>query len=83
MSVLRFILVFVLFSILFSLLRLGVGILLYRTKRFHRLGIQLIAMSVLVSGKFISSRCHQDCRYAKCGNWNCDHYYICKQSKSN
>ena len=58
-----------------SLISLGFGLILAKTIRFHRLGIRLIAMSVLVPGRFISIRCHQDCRFTKCGNWTCENYY--------
>ena len=68
---------FVLFIglVLPSLISLGLGLLLAKSIRFHRLGIRLIAMLVLVPGRFISIRCHQDCRSTKCGNWNCENYY--------
>lgn len=62
--------------ILMSLAFLGIGILLSKTERFHLLGIRLIAMSMLTSGRFISSRCcyRGKCSELKCGNWNCNMY---------
>lgn len=59
-----------------SLVSLGIGILLSKTERFHMLGIRFIAMSMFVSGRFISSRCRQCgmCSEMKCGNWNCNMY---------
>ena len=62
-----------------SLVSLGLGILLSKTERFHMLGIRLIAMSMLVPGRFISSRCHQSCISSekKCGIWNCDMFSRC------
>lgn len=69
--------IFLLFvAVIPSLVLLGIGILLSNTQRHHMLGIRLIAMSVLVPGSFISSRCRQrgKCSEIKCGNWNCNMY---------
>ena len=73
--------VFVLFIgvVLPSLISLGLGVIFAKTIRLNRLGVKLIAMSVLVPGRFISSRCRQFCDGAKCGNWNCDHYSHCRK----
>lgn len=62
-----------------SLISLGLGLLLAKTERFHRIGIRMISMSVLVPGCFISSRCRQKCICAdvNCGNWTCDMYSHC------
>lgn len=77
--------VFLLFvAVIFpSLVTLGIGILLSNTERFHKLGIRLIAMSMFVSGRFISSRCRYrgKCAGIKCGNWNCNMYSHCNSCK--
>lgn len=79
MFFLNFILALFFGLVLPSLISLGLGLLLSKTGRFHRLGVRMISMSMLVSGRFISSRCRHSCIYAdkKCGNWNCDMYSHC------
>lgn len=79
MVIFKAILICVFGLVLPSLISLGLGLLLAKTERFHRLGVRMISMSMLVPGHFISSRCRHSCIYAdkKCGNWNCDMYFHC------
>ena len=61
-----------------NLVYLLLGLFLSGTVRFHRIGIRLLAMSMLVSGRFIASRCRQFCRFAHCGNWTCEGFHHSK-----
>lgn len=81
MVVLLLLLIFAVFAFALSLIYLFLGVLLSKFKRTNRLGIRLIAMSMLMPGKCIACRCCQDCESSKCRNWNCVDFYHCRQSK--
>lgn len=61
-----------------NLFYLVVGFFLCKTDRFHAVGVRMLAMSVLCSGRFVSWMCRQDCRNTRCGNWTCENYHHCK-----
>ena len=61
-----------------NLLYLSLGLIFSKTVRFHRFGIRCLAMCMLVSKRFVASRCHQHCETARCGNWTCENYYHAK-----
>ena len=51
-----------------------IGSLLVKTRRFHKVGIRMLAMSMLVPGRYVARQCRQDCDNVRCGNWNCAKY---------
>lgn len=62
-----------------NLIFLALGLIFSRTCRFHRFGINCLARSMFVSGRYISWRCLQDCDATYCRNWNCENYYHSKK----
>lgn len=57
-------------SVLYWLL----GSLLAKTRRYHKVGVRMLAMSMLVSGRYVARQCRQDCDHCRCGNWTCAKY---------
>lgn len=51
-----------------------IGSLLAKTRRFHKVGIRMLAMSLLVPGRSVARQCRQDCDNVRCGNWTCTKY---------
>lgn len=51
------------------------GYLLCHTKKFHRVGIRFLAMSMFVSGRKVAKNCRMICPESKCGNWTCEYYH--------
>ena len=51
-----------------------IGSLLVKTRRFHKVGIRMLAMSLLVSGRCVARKCRLDCENVHCGNWTCAKY---------
>lgn len=56
-----------------------IGSLLVKTRRFHKVGIRMLAMCMLVSGRCAARQCRQDCDNIRCGNWTCAKYYRIKK----
>lgn len=81
MVILWLLLIFAIFAFVLSIFYLIIGVLLSKFERTNRLGIRLIAMSMLMPGRCIACRCRQNCESAKCRNWNCENFYHCRQSK--
>ena len=50
-----------------------IGLLIYRYKTLHRIGIFFMALSPLFC-KLIPSRCRMNCKSDKCINWTCPNY---------
>lgn len=57
-----------------NVIYLLLGSALVKTRRFHKLGVRMLAMCMLISGRRIASSCHQDCENVHCGNWTCAKY---------
>ena len=51
-----------------------IGSLLVKTWRFHKVGIRMLAMSLLVHGRCVARKCRLDCENVHCGNWTCAKY---------
>lgn len=57
-----------------SVVYLLLGLCLVKTERFHKIGVRMLAMSVLVPSSFIAKKCRQPCADTRCGNWTCSKY---------
>ena len=74
MSPVQGLLCFIVSFFLPNVIYLLLGSALVKSLRFHKLGVRMLAMSMLITGRHIASSCHQDCENARCGNWTCAKY---------
>lgn len=79
MSPFQGLLCFIVCFFLPNVLYLLIGSLLVKTCRFHRLGVRLLALSMLVSARRIACKCHQHCEDVRCRIWNCENYHRVKK----
>lgn len=56
-----------------------IGSLLVKTQRFHKTGVRMLAMSLLVPGRCVARKCRMDCDATNCGNWTCVKYHCAKK----
>lgn len=78
MIILKYLLCYIVLFLFVNLLFLILGLLFSKTVRFHKVGVRLLAMCMLVPGRYVSYRCHMNCQSTNCGNWTCEKYYYSK-----
>lgn len=58
-----------------------IGLAFAYTKKFHRLGVRLVAMSCFLY-KYTPEVCALPCSCGNCGNWTCPHFPECYNPRS-
>lgn len=79
MLLIKLLIVFVVSSLLLDGLYAVLGLILVNTRRFHKAGVRMLAMSCFVSGRAVAGKCHQHCDSVRCGNWTCENYHHAKR----
>lgn len=67
------IILFLIYMLGFEFLHIALGLLLFATKLHPRLGLRLLAMSVIAFW-IVPYLCSCDCDRS-CGNWTCPNYH--------
>lgn len=77
MLFIKFVVIFFLSSVVADYLYAFLGFLLVKTRRFHRTGLRMLAMSMFVPSRLVSHNCKLDWPDCLCGNWRCDKFNDC------
>ena len=75
MLFIKLLVVFFLSSLFVDGLYAVLGFILVKTRRFHRHGVRMLAMSCFVPASVVARNCGLECSSFDCGNWTCAWYH--------